>query len=99
MGEELLLHYHAEAESHAEASSEEGGYQLAHFAELKETLTKELGNGRSGFPHHIMTLGGPTSLDCETSGRRIPGVQPDGAKARTGLQLTGEFLLYPLVED
>jgi hypothetical protein len=34
MGEELLLHYHAEAESHAEASSEEGGYQLAHFAEL-----------------------------------------------------------------
>jgi hypothetical protein len=26
-------------------------------------------------------------------------VQPDGAKGGTGLQFTGEFLLYPLVED
>jgi hypothetical protein len=99
MGEKLLLQYHAEAESHAEASSEEGGDQLAHFAELKETLTKEHGNGRRGFPLPIMTLCGPTSIDCETNGRLIPGVKPDGAKAGTGLQLTGEFLLYPLVED
>ena len=45
------------------------------------------------------TLMSDTLLDCETSGRRIPGVQPDGATAGTGLQFTGEFLLYSLVED
>ena len=71
----------------AEASSEEGGYQLAHFAELKETLTKKLGNGRSGFPHHIMTLCGPTSLDCENKWTTDPGSAARRSKGRDRLAI------------